>query len=254
MTVASTQAYGLLGKLPAKADIRTLKLARYVDRATLPQPPDRLDLGSAVREWPMYANDRLGDCTCAAAGHMIEAWTAASRGQAAVITEAAVIEAFERVKVTDPVTGEEGAYELDVLKLWRRSGFGGHTIGAFAVVPPHDHRLVTTAAWLFGGLYVGVELPLTAQDQAVWDWTMSLEGDAAPGSWGGHAVDVVDYDETRLAVVTWGSLKEMTWAFWDCYVDEVYCLLSADFIDGGRAPNGFDLDALRADLRLITAS
>jgi hypothetical protein len=185
---------------------------------------------------------------------MIEAWTAASRGQAAVISEVEVVEAFERVKVIDPVTGEEGAYELDVLKLWRRSGFGGHRIGAFAVVPAHDHRMVRTAAWLFGGLYVGVQLPLTARDQTIWDWTRSLVGEAAPGSWGGHAVDVVDYDEKQLVVVTWGNVKAMTWAFWDCYVDEVYCVLSQDFIEAGRAPNGFDLEALRADLRQITTS
>jgi hypothetical protein len=45
----------------------------------------------------------------------------------------------------------------------------------------------------------------------------------------------------------------MTWAFWGRYVDEAYCLLSPDFIRRGQAPNGFDLEALRADLALITA-
>ena len=32
-----------------------------------------------------------------------------------------------------------------------------------------------------------------------------------------------------------------------------YCTLSLDFLDGGYAPNGFDLEALRADLALVTA-
>ena len=58
-----------LGKLPVRLDVRTLPLPRYVDRSKLPPPPTELDLAAAVREWPMYANDRIGDCTTAAAAH-----------------------------------------------------------------------------------------------------------------------------------------------------------------------------------------
>jgi hypothetical protein len=54
--------------------------------------------------------------------------------------------------------------------------------------------------------------------------------------------------------VTWGRLQELTWLFWDRYVDEVYAILSVDFLDeAGQAPNGFDLAALTADLTLVTA-
>jgi hypothetical protein len=242
-----------LGKLPAKTDPRTLLLARYVDQAVLPKPPPTLDLTQGVRDWPMYANDRLGDCTCAAAGHMIEAWTAAAQHNAVEVSETAVVHAFEAVKIVDPATGEEGAVELDVLKYWRSTGIARHKIGAFARVSRHDHELLQVSAYLFGGLYIGLQLPQTAQDQAVWDWTHRLTGPAAPGSWGGHAVDVVRYDEHALTVVTWGGLKEMTWSFWDRYVDEAYCLLSEDFLRGGAAPNGFDLAALRQELALVTS-
>jgi hypothetical protein len=157
------------------------------------------------------------------------------------------------VKVVDRTTGEAGAVELDVLKYWRTEGIGRHKIGAFARVAVHDKALARTGAFLFGGLCIGVALPLTAQSQAVWDWTGSLSGPALPGSWGGHAVDVVGYDAKALTVVTWGSLKRMTWAFWQRYVDEAYAVLSRDFLRRGRAPNGFDLGQLRADLALITA-
>jgi len=112
---------------------------------------------------------------------------------------------------------------------------------------------VETAAWLFGGLYIGLQMPLTAQAQKVWDWTGSLAGPARPGSWGGHAVDVVRYDKNGLTVVTWGRLQELTWQFWDRYCDEAYCMLSDDFLEKGNAPNGFDLAALEADLALVTA-
>jgi hypothetical protein len=242
-----------LGKLPVRVDVRTLLLARYVDPSRLPAPPETLDLTAHVPEWPMYANDRIGDCTIAAAAHMIEAWTAAGQGRTIEVSESAVLAAFERVKLVDPLTGEEGAVELDVLRDWRAHGVDHHRIAAYARVSAFDHRLARAAAWLFGGLYIGLALPLSAQAQQVWEWTGSLSGEARPGSWGGHAVNVVQYNGDLLTVVTWGRLQELTWAFWDRYCDEAYCILSRDFLAGDRAPNGFDLDALKADLALVTA-
>ncbi len=242
-----------LGKLPVRTDVRTLRLARYVDTSKLPPPPAALDLTGHVPDWPMYANDRIGDCTIAAAGHMIEAWTAASRGTAVEVSESAVLTAFDRVKSVDPQTGEEGAVELDVLKDWRKHGVGRHRIAAFASVSIRDHALVRAAAWLFGGLYIGLALPVTAQDQEIWDWTGSFTGDARPGSWGGHAVDIVGYEDAVLTAITWGAPKELTWRFWDRYVDEAYCILSRDFLERDQAPNGFDLEALKEDLALVTA-
>ena len=252
--MATTQiAAQMLGKLPVRTDVRTLSLGRYVDPALLPPPPAAFDEATGIDTWPMYANDRIGDCTTAAAAHMIEAWTAAGRGQAVELPELAVLDAFEHVKRTDPVTGEEGAVELEVLRYWRKTGIGGRRIGAYARVAVHDHRLVQTAAWLFGGLYIGLQMPLIAQVQRVWDWTGSLSGPALPGSWGGHAVDVVRYDRHGLTVVTWGRLQELTWSFWGRYCDEAYCILSDDFLKQGKSPNGFDLAALEADLALVTA-
>ncbi|HEX4518234.1 MAG TPA: hypothetical protein VH063_01510 [Gaiellaceae bacterium] len=242
-----------LGKLPARVDPRTLSLARYVEPAVLPAPPPALDLSAAVADWPMYENDRIGDCTTAAAGHMIEAWTAAASGHATEVADRDVVSAFDAVKIVDPATGEEGAIELDVLKLWRTAGIGGHLIGAFAAVAIGNRDLVLTGTALFGGLYLGLQLPLRAQEQSVWDWTGRLDGPDAPGSWGGHAVDVVGYDETGLTVVTWGALQRLTWSFWERYVDEAYCILSADFLQGGRSPAGFDLETLQRDLALVTA-
>jgi hypothetical protein len=50
---------------------------------------------------------------------------------------------------------------------------------------------IATAIWLFGGAYIGVELPISAQNQDVWD--VADGPDAEPGSWGGHAVYLVGY-------------------------------------------------------------
>ena len=58
----TARATGKLGKLPVRTDVRTLRLRRYVDPTRLPPPPETLDLTERVTEWPMYANDRVGDC------------------------------------------------------------------------------------------------------------------------------------------------------------------------------------------------
>ncbi|MGO8790269.1 MAG: hypothetical protein ACLQVL_23205 [Terriglobia bacterium] len=53
---------------------------------------------------------------------------------------------------------------------------------------------IATAIWLFGGAYIGVELPITAQNQDVWDVPANPGPNDEPGSWGGHAVYLVGYD------------------------------------------------------------
>jgi hypothetical protein len=113
------------------------------------------------------------------------------------------------------------------------------------------------AVWIFGGCYVGLALPKTAQAQTQnhqpWSVTSAgTTGDGAPGSWGGHAVPVMAYDTRSLTVVTWGALQTMTWGFWAAYCDEAYAILSPDFLKqkGGQtvAPSGFNLAQLQEDL------
>jgi hypothetical protein len=60
-----------LGKKAARHDARNFPFTRY-RMAVVPPPPETLDLGAKVSVWPMYLNDKMGDCTCAAVGHMAE--------------------------------------------------------------------------------------------------------------------------------------------------------------------------------------
>jgi hypothetical protein len=65
-----------LGKHPVRHDPRTLLMAKYV-LPGLPPPPPTQDWGSKVgANWGMMGNDKIGDCTCAAAGHLVMDWTA----------------------------------------------------------------------------------------------------------------------------------------------------------------------------------
>ncbi|MGB6483277.1 MAG: hypothetical protein WBE86_07295 [Candidatus Acidiferrales bacterium] len=257
-----------LGKKPPRIDARTLQLSKYLrllDAASqqgtarpgglAPAPPS-IDWTAKISSWPMMANDTLGDCTCAAAGHMIECWTA-NIGDAFTPTNAQIIAAYSAIGnyvPGDPAT-DNGAVELDVLNYWRQQGIAGHKIDAYASLDPHDQECAKQVISLFGGVYIGLALPLSAQQQDVWDvpslWSR-LRGQSAPGSWGGHAVPVLAYDSDGLTCITWGAKKRMTWAFFAQYCDEAYAPLSHDwFSTQGIDPSGIDFAALSADLRQL---
>lgn len=243
-----------LGKLAPKLDPRTLKFAKYAT-AELPAAPDTLDLSTKVATFPMLANDQFGDCTCAAAGHMEEVWTSFTTPY--VPTDAEALD-FYWATANPPVKpcppggdGDTGRVELDVLKVWKGSGFGDEKrkISAFASVNVKNVTEVKQGAWLFGGLYIGVALPVSAQTQKVWDVVADAGANGEAGSWGGHAINVVAYDDKTVTVVTWGALLQMTWAFWNEYVDEAYAILTSEWIEAnGDSPTGFDLASLQSDL------
>lgn len=246
-----------LGKAAPRIDPRTLRLAAYLP-ATLPPIPASADYYSKAQpsgNWGMMLNDSLGDCTCAAAGHLIEAWTG-NAGGLVVPPDSAILAAYEGAcgyTPADPST-DQGGVEVNVLNYWRATGIAGHKIGAYAAVDPANQAHVQAGAYLFGGLYIGVALPVSAQGQATWDVVGDGQtGDSAPGSWGGHAVPVVGFDAGGLWIVTWGELMRVTWAFWAAYVDEAYAIISPDFLAGnGETPAGFDIAQLQADLTAVT--
>jgi hypothetical protein len=244
-----------LGKRPAKHDARTLQLASYTI-STLPPPPAHDDFAKKVKNWPMMRNDKVGDCTCACAGHMVEQWTTYAK-KPFTPTDDQVIAAYSAITGYDPKSGndDDGAVILDVLNYWRNTGVADHKIMAFVAVDSKTHIEVEDSVALFGNCYLGLGLPVSAQTQSVWAVPPGgPTGPGAPGSWGGHAVPVVAYDQRGLTVITWGKPMRMTWGFLDAYCDEAYAVLSEDFISEVThvAATGFDLNTLQADLGQIT--
>lgn len=244
-----------LGARPPKHDHRTLQLANYLT-GRLPPPPAVVDWTRPVTDWPMWLNDRIGDCTFASAADMILSWTT-NAGQARPVTNEDVLAGYEQVGgyvLGHPET-DGGCYELDVLNYWRRQGIGGHRIVAYMQLDHHRRRQIRQAIALFGGVYIGAALPLTArtQFQAGRPWRAMTGPAGQAGSWGGHAVPVLGYAR-QLTCVTWGRLQRMTWGFWDRYVSEAYAVVSADLLDlDGRGPEGLDLQHLLDDLAAVTA-
>ena len=247
-----------LGKHQPTFDMRTLAFGKYLT-AELPPPPVSVDYSKPVPEWPMMGNDYYGDCTCAAAGHMIEEWTAHTAVEK-TLTDPQILAAYNHFAKGVP---DAGANMLDVLKYWRKTGIGGDKITAFTQLEPKNDTQTKDAINIFGNCYIGVALPDFAvppgQDFLTIPWVVPPQGpvgNAAPNPLNGHCIPAVGYDARNLYVVTWGALKSMSWQFYNAYMDEAFAVLSSDWINSEThlTPAGFDLAALQADLAAVVAA
>lgn len=221
-------------------------------------PPRTFHIGHTLTEFPLFANDQYGDCTCASQGHRIIVQEYNSQQRESKPTDAQVLAVYSAVtgfRKDDPNT-DNGAYCLDVLNYMRRTGLGKekdktrHKIYAFAEVDQRNHTDVKVASYIFGGVYVGAGLPESAGDQVggLWDVVSGPTGDF--GSWGGHAMHTVGYDEQGPIFITWGRLQHATWAWWDKYVDECYAVLSEDWIRAGGTTTNAKLNLDQLDEQL----
>lgn len=245
-------------KLGKHAPVYDRTAPRFVNyAAALAPPPAALDFSGPVTNLGMMLNDSLGDCTCAAVGHMIQVWTA-NTGSQVILPDADIETLYEKAcgYVPGNPNTDQGGNEISVLSYWRDSGiFPGHTLAGWCNVSPQNHTQVMQALQLFGAVYLGVDLPLSAQSQvgSVWDVPAGgAVGNGAPGSWGGHAVPIVAYDAEGITVITWGAYQKATWAFVDAYVDEAHGPLAANWINrAGKSPDGFYWTKLKADLAVL---
>jgi hypothetical protein len=242
---------GKLGKAPAVFDRRTLKLSSYLDVPKLPPlPPDGSDWFKKVSKFNMAGNDVYGDCVVAGAAHMRQTWTA-NAGRREIITPDKTV-----IKQYLALTGgqDTGLNLLAVLNHWRQVGLFGDKIGAFVSINPRKNTQVQYACWLFGGVYVGLMLPTSAQGQRLWEVPASGPvGDGEPESWGGHCVTCGVADSKRYVFSTWGEEQAATVGFAATYSDEMYAVVSIDwFTVNHKTPTGLAWADLMADLKRIT--
>jgi hypothetical protein len=241
-----------LGKQAPKVDPSVPYLSRYMGAM---RAAPTADWTKAVKSWPMLANDVRGDCTAAAVYHLIQAWLS-NNGFDFTPTDTETLALYSQTSGYPKV--DQGAVEMDVLKYWSTTGvptsIGTDTV-TFASLKPQDLNELRLSVQWFGGVYLGVALPLTAQTQAVWDVVADApETVSAPNSWGGHAICAVAYDEETFTVVTWGSLVKVTNAFMQKYCDEAYAVVSRDWLaNSGISPPGLNWQGLMDDLAAIRA-
>lgn len=223
----------MLGKHPARHDLRTLLLR---DHVTLPKPPDTVSwLFGKTSGWGMMDNDRLGDCTCAGLGHAVQTISGAT---GAVLTPPdtglnsvqALYSGACGYVIGDEST-DNGGNELDVLNYVRRTTlFGLDTLLAYADPNVGDQSHIQQAIAYMGGVYIGLALPdsvVVDVDMLTVPWT-DTSMPANPNN--GHAVWVAAYDQNNLYPITWGGVKTMSWDFWFKYCDESHAILTQNWL------------------------
>ena len=244
-----------LGKQAPRIDPRTLKLAEHLNLSLIAAPPQ---IGWAQpADYGMLGNDQVGDCVFAAEAHHDVVWTNnAQPGSFGGYSAADVLAAYSAVtgwNPTDPTT-DRGTVYLDGLNYWRSTGIKGRRIYAYGAVDWKNVPLMHSCIYALGGVQLGLALPAGAEGMtAATGWTVPAQ-DAVPGSWGGHAVPVVDYTAGWYWCVTWGQLWPLSEAFVALYGDEAYACISQDWLRNPTTPAGaVDLEALGQQLAEVTA-
>ena len=243
-----------LGKLPAVHDQRVPLLHAYI--AHLPPAPAAADWTNGLTSFGMMANDKLGCCTAAGIGHAYQIWSANARHEWTP-SDANVVNFYALSTGYDPrePATDQGGVETSVLRFLLKNGFCGRHIAGFGAIAPGDTENLKRAIHLLGGAYTGMALPISAQSQDVWDVPAGgAQGAGAPGSWGGHCVFVPAYNARGPVCITWGGLKQMTWAFWTAYGDEAYGLVAGAWIKDGLSPSGVKVAELMTDMAALRAA
>jgi len=245
-----------LGKLEPKFLKGLPALGVYT--AALPPPPPEISYSGSLRQLGAMANNVTGDCTCAACGHAIQLWTSMVSTET-VVPDAAILDMYSKVSgyvIGDPNT-DNGAVASEVLLYWYKNPLANHALSGFASIRPGNRTSIRDAIYLFGVCYLGIQLPLSARYTATWVLPQGqpTTGDWEPGSWGGHAVPAVDYDQNGITVISWGRLLRASWDWLDAYMDEGYGLLSKDWMTQlDNSPPGFNWAALEADMNSLRVS
>ncbi|MEO8861242.1 MAG: hypothetical protein ABI358_07450 [Ginsengibacter sp.] len=148
------------------------------------------------------------------------AWTS-NIGKLHKPTTKAIVQSYSDITGFNAETDGQGksVEAIKALKHWRKKGIAGHKIIAFAKLDFKNRRQLLQAIYLYGGCYVGINLPKSAEKQYFDSkkWTVPrsrTKGDGAPGSWLGHALTITGYRKNELRAITWGKEMIMTMDFW----------------------------------------
>lgn len=172
--------------------------------------------------YPILGNDRYGDCTVAAAAHMITIHEAFG-GRQVIATESDVVKLYFKLGNNR----DNGLMLSTVLQAWRAGILGGYKIEASCNVNVNaaDLKQVKQAIQYMGSVYVGF---LTTHDtvpqfQNKQPWTVT-----GSRTEGGHCVVVTGYDDAKqeFECLTWGGIQRASYAWWRQYVDECHAVVT----------------------------
>ena len=247
----------LFGRLP-NDPTRPRVTLRTHPGATL-TPPPTVDWYSAVPSWGMLDNDTVGDCTAAAAGHLVDqlAWYAQNKTTAPT-TAAEALTMYEAISgyIPGEPSTDVGATIQSALEYMQKTGIAGYELAAFAQIDNTNLALVQNCVALFGAVCAGLNVPASAiiQFDAGKPWTVPTTHSGGKIV-GGHCVPIVGFDGTYLDVVTWGTTQKVALPFYTEYFDETWIGVFPQWLETtGSTPSGLNVAAANADYQALTGS
>jgi hypothetical protein len=250
-----------LGKKPPQKDARTLALSSFL-KPDLKVPPEYdFDLKNRDIPTPMLGNDKESCCVITARAHQTLRFEKTEQGVVIPITEGDVHKQYRKES-----GGEDfGLNMLASLKSWRKKGwragsqvydifaFGSLYLGSGEKLLAVDFLALQQAIVYLTGVQVGLDLPLSAQDQfdQGLPWTVTEGPKARPGTWGGHAILIPGYTALGPTCATWARKQSMSWPFFFKYADEAYGVVdNRDRWLGKKSP--VDIAKLTEILQTVT--
>lgn len=248
-------------------DTRTLHLDKVVNSDI--QAPVSWDFDSGRKPFVshMWGNDDYGDCECAGRANYLLRLQRLQTKTTPNITDDDVIALYKMITGCQEAgdNNDTGMSTITNLSQWRqgwnitkdwekdKSSDRDFEIAAYGYIDPSQGQFIRLCAFLFSGVLLGANMPLTAQAQTpsgVWDVDPSAGADAEPGSWGGHCIYAKRYDADNIYVITWGQQIRVTNAWFDKYVSEAYSVI--DSLDAWQKhPQILDVDNLIAEMKSL---
>lgn len=256
--------YRRLGKAPARSHLNALVFSNYAE--PLPVLPAATNFWTKEKEFPKqsFGNLDYGDCTRASQAIAALRMERLETNETISITDAEVERVYFEMTKKYYGGGDTGANEMDALNEWRRpdctfkdSNGNPLTIDAYLRVNQANIQEIKQAMVIAKahGIKICMNLPLAFSGTLTWDIPIGQQpiGRYQPGSWGGHSMFTVDYNEFGLIVPTWDTFAYISWNAVANYADEAYVVI--DSIDSWRtivAKSELNLDAIKSDVNQVS--
>ena len=246
------------GKLPPRRRVGIPALSEFVDRAAAwsPVPAAGWEFAVPASALSMLGNDQWGDCGPAGLLGQLQAQSYnAGRPLIPTTQDALNLYAQFGFNINAGPSGynptDNGTVLTDILAYAQNTGvtIGNtvHKIVGSAAVNISSVAELRWAAYTFGGLYMGLNLPSVCENNTT-NWNFGA-GQAIAG---GHCVDLLGEGAAGGKIRSWGMFIPGTWEFLANYLDEAYVIVTPDWLDAqGKSPAGLDLDGLLAAIRLL---
>jgi hypothetical protein len=246
-----------LGKKDARPGSVRLQFGDFFSAPSMPTPPLVFGRPELILNWQILSNDVDSTCVQAEAVHESMLWSASAGNPIPTFTDANVLADYIAVNPGD--TSYQGGTDMEEFAAYRKNtgvvdATGSrHKVDSYISLKVGDIDQLALAAFLFGAVGIGVQLPSSAGDQ--FDQAVPWSVVAGSPNQGGHAIPIVGRNSHgNFLLVSWGRLTAATPGFVSQFMDEGLVYLSRDYLTtAGQSPRGYTDAILEGYLAALAA-